>query len=84
VQVRALHLGGRPDTHSLEPEGAIATPPLTVRLGNGIAFLFWYGVAVLVDGWPDAEQKLLAMLRPRIVDPFEPIEIRAGYHQYPS
>jgi uncharacterized Rmd1/YagE family protein len=72
--VRAFLLGGRLDTRSFEPEGTIATTPLTFRLDGGTVFLFRYGVAVLVGVSPEAERKLLADLRPRIFEPLGMVE----------
>lgn len=74
LKVRALLLGGRLDTRSFEPEGAIATTPLTLRIGGGTALLFRYGAAVFVNMSEAAERRLLDNLRPRIVDPFDPVE----------
>src|SRR5215470_3969409 len=74
VAARALLLGGRLDTRSFEPEGAIATTPLTLRVEDGFALLFRYGVVVLVNVAGEAELKLLDTLRPRILDRFETVE----------
>lgn len=74
LSVRAFLLGGRLETRSFEPDGAIATTPLTVRLDEGIALLFRYGVVVLVNVSAEAEQKLLASLQSRVIDPLETVE----------
>jgi uncharacterized Rmd1/YagE family protein len=78
LRLRALLLGGRLDTRSFEPEGAIATTPLTLRLGGGTALLFRYGVVVLAGVSEEGERRLLDNLRPRIADPFEPPEIESA------
>jgi required for meiotic nuclear division protein 1 len=75
ASVRAFLLGSRLDTRMFESEGAIATTTPTLRVDGGTAFLFRYGVAVLVDAAPDAERELLADLRPRVLDPLETAEM---------
>jgi required for meiotic nuclear division protein 1 len=74
LSIRAYLLGGRIDTRSFEVDGAISTAPLTLRLDGGTTLLYRYGVVVLVDVSPEAEKKLFADLRPRILDPLETVE----------
>src|SRR5215472_11079884 len=70
LPVRALLLGERIDTRGLERDDTIATNPLTLRIGGeGIAFLFRYGVAVFTGLSPIQEDEIVRSLRPRINDP---------------
>lgn len=64
-RARALLLGARLDLRNW-PEGeTLARAPLTARLaGGGVAVLFRYGVAVLFDAPPEAEQALRERLAP--------------------
>ena len=64
-RARALLLGARLDLRNW-PEGeTLARAPLTARLaGSGIAVLFRFGVAVLFDAPPEAEQALRERLAP--------------------
>jgi required for meiotic nuclear division protein 1 len=65
--VRALLLGERIDTRGLEREDAVATNPLTLRVGrSGLAFLFRYGVAVLAGASATEENQLVRSLGLRI------------------
>jgi required for meiotic nuclear division protein 1 len=54
--------------------GYVRYHPLTLRLDGDTALLYRYGVVVLVDVSPEAEKKLFADLRPRILDPLETVE----------
>ena len=69
LAIRALLLGQRIETRGLEHQDTIALAPLTLRVGQqGIAFLFRYGVAVLVGLSHPEEEVLLGTLRASIVE----------------
>ncbi len=74
--LRALLLGQRLETRGLEHHDTIALMPLTLRIGgDGVAFLFRYGVAVLADVSSADEAVLLQALQSRIVEPLKTPEI---------
>lgn len=71
VSVRALLLGERLDTRTLERDTALATAPLAVPIeGGGIAVVFRYGAVVLFDGHKTAAQQFLATLDPLVTEKF--------------
>lgn len=70
LTARALLLGTRIETRGLAREEALATSPLTVRVGErGTALVFRYGVVVLFDADPEQERQFVAGLDGRIVEP---------------
>jgi uncharacterized Rmd1/YagE family protein len=70
IIVRAFLLGERLDTRGFEQKQALATTPLTVRMGrNGYAVLFRYGVVVLFDVTAEEEAHCLADLARLVTDP---------------
>ena len=70
LQVRTLLLGERLDTRGLERKDSLAAPPLTLRLpGDGLAVLFRYGVVVLVNVSPAAEDAFLERVAPFVIEP---------------
>jgi len=72
---RALLLGERFDTHRFEREDPLARIPLTIAVREGgIAILFRYGVAVLVNVSPRDERALVLRLGSIVMEPFEPRE----------
>lgn len=72
VIVRAFLLGERLDTRGFEQKQALATTPLTVRMGrNGYAVLFRYGAVVLFDVTAEEEAHCLADLSRLVTDPLE-------------
>jgi required for meiotic nuclear division protein 1 len=72
ITVRALLLGERIETRGLDLERAIATNPLTFRVGrNGLVFLFRYGVAVFAGLSATEVEDFIRPLRPRIMEPLE-------------
>ena len=76
LALRALLLGQRIETRGLEHQDTIALAPLTLRVGQqGVAFLFRYGVAVLVGFSPPEEEALLGYLRARIMEALTTAEI---------
>ncbi|MBV8187779.1 MAG: RMD1 family protein [Alphaproteobacteria bacterium] len=76
MPLRAVLLGQRLDTKGLESQDMIGVMPLTLRIGErGIAFLFRFGVVVLVGLSADAERALLDLLRPRVTDALPAPEI---------
>jgi uncharacterized Rmd1/YagE family protein len=76
LQFRAVLLGLRIDTRSLDHPDTMALSPLTLRVGGrGTAFVFRYGVAVLCDVSLDEEQAVLDSLRPNTVEPLEQPEV---------
>jgi uncharacterized Rmd1/YagE family protein len=69
IQLRAVLLGLRIDTKSLDHPDTMAVSPLTLRVGaRGTAFVFRYGVAVLCDVSPEEEQSVLDSLRPSTIE----------------
>ena len=71
IVARALLLGDRIDTRSLETGNALATAPLALPLdGYGIAVLFRYGAVVLFDATPNAADSFLASVRAFVTEPF--------------
>lgn len=76
LQLRAVLLGLRIDTRSLDHPDTMALSPLTLRVGaRGTAFVFRYGVAVLCDVSPEEEQAVLDSLRPNTVEPLDQPEV---------
>jgi uncharacterized Rmd1/YagE family protein len=72
VHLRAVLLGLRIDTRSLDHPDTMALSPLTLRAGaRGTAFVFRYGVAVFCDATPDEERAVLDSLRSNIVERLE-------------
>lgn len=72
VIVRAFLLGERLDIRGFEQKQALATTPLTVRMGrNGYAVLFRYGVIVLFDVTAEEEAHCLADLAKLVTDPLD-------------
>lgn len=72
VIVRAFLLGERLDIRGFEQKQALATTPLTVRMGrNGYAVLFRYGVIVLFDVTAEEEAHCLADLARLVTDPLD-------------
>lgn len=89
IAARALLLGERLDTRSLESGQALGTAPLALSIpGGGVAVLFRYGVVVLFGVVNDAAQSFLGSLRPFVSEPFAApeqeeaqISVRAGADQ---
>lgn len=75
-RARALLLGARLDLRNW-PEGeTLARAPLTARLaGGGIAVLFRFGVAVLFDVPPEAEQALRERIAPLLDHRYPSLEV---------
>lgn len=74
LHTEALVLGSRLDDRTLQRQNAVATLPLTLRVGDGHAVVFRFGVVVLFD-LPEAEaERFLALVRPCLQQPFEVIE----------
>jgi uncharacterized Rmd1/YagE family protein len=70
VRVRARYLGRRLDTRGSPRARRAVSHPATRRIGDGLAILFPYGVAVTV-GLTDAEENVLvASLRASLEEPF--------------
>jgi uncharacterized Rmd1/YagE family protein len=90
IIVRAFLLGERLDIRGFEQKQALATTPLTVRMGrNGYAVLFRYGVVVLFDVSAEEEAHCLADLGRLVTDPLpEPgrdqahLDIIPGGHEH--
>jgi len=76
IQLRAILLGLRIDTRSVDHPDTMALSPLTLRVGaRGTAFVFRYGVAVFCDTAPDEERAVIEALRPNTVEPLAQPEI---------
>jgi uncharacterized Rmd1/YagE family protein len=76
LTLRAVLLGQRLETRGLSRQDSIGLTPLTLRVGEaGVAFLFRYGVAVLLGLSADDEASLLGSLRPRVTDALQTPEI---------
>jgi uncharacterized Rmd1/YagE family protein len=75
INLRAVLLGLRIDTRSLDHPDTMALSPLTLRVASGTAFVFRYGVAVFCDVPPDEEKTVLESLRPNTVEPLEQPEV---------
>lgn len=68
--VRGFLLGERLDTRGFEQKQALATTPLTMRVGRrGYAVMFRYGVVVLFDVTAEEEAHYLADLSRLVHDP---------------
>ena len=75
-KARALLLGARLDLRNWPEAETLARAPLTACLaGGGIAVLFRYGVAVLIDAPPEAERVLLERLAALTEHPYRVAEI---------
>jgi uncharacterized Rmd1/YagE family protein len=76
VTLRAVLLGQRLETRGLERQEMIGLMPLTLRIGQrGVAFVFRYGVVVMVGLSDGEEAALLDSLRPRLTEPLATPEI---------
>ena len=76
IQLRAVLLGLRIDTRSVDHPDTMALSPLTLRVGaRGTAFVFRYGVAVFCDTAPAEERAVIEALRPNTVEPLKQPEI---------
>jgi uncharacterized Rmd1/YagE family protein len=76
IRLRAVLLGQRLDTKGLERQDTIALMPVTQRIGEkGVAFLFRYGVVVLVGLAPAEEATFLEALRFRVTEPLATPEV---------
>lgn len=70
VIARAFLLGDRLDIRGFEQKQALATTPLTVRMGrDGFAVLFRYGAVVLFDVTAEEEAHFLADVARLVTDP---------------
>lgn len=79
IQLRAVLLGLRIDTRSLDHPDTMALSPLTLRVGaRGTAFVFRYGVAVFCDVSLEEEQSVIESLKPNTVEPLEQPEVDAA------
>lgn len=75
IAIRALLLGERIDTHRFDGPEPLARMPLTIGVREGgVAVLFRYGVAVLMNVPATGEKALAERLRSLISEPFEPRE----------
>ncbi|CAA7623780.1 RMD1 family protein [Magnetospirillum sp. UT-4] len=80
IMVRAFLLGERLDTRGYEQKQALATTPLTLRMGRkGYAVLLRYGVTVLFDISAEEEAHFLADLARLLTDPL-PQPLREEAH----
>jgi required for meiotic nuclear division protein 1 len=75
ISVRALLLGERLDTRTLERDSALAAAPLAVSVdGGGTAIIFRYGAVVLFESSVAATERFLASLDPLVTDKFAIVE----------
>jgi uncharacterized Rmd1/YagE family protein len=75
ISVRAVLLGERLDTRTLERDAALATAPLAIALdGGGTAIVFRYGAVVLFDGPATAAEQFLAAIDPLVTEKFAVVE----------
>jgi required for meiotic nuclear division protein 1 len=75
VRARAFFLGKRIDVRELELAEAVALSPLTVQAGErGYAFIFRFGVVVLVDVAPEEETKFFQTMLHFVSAPFKKSE----------
>ncbi len=78
IPLRAILLGLRIDTRSLDHPDTMALSPLTLRAGErGTAFVFRYGVAVFCDASSEEERSVLESLQRNTVEPLEQPEVDA-------
>jgi required for meiotic nuclear division protein 1 len=71
ISARALLLGERLDTRTLERDSALAAAPLAVSVdGGGTAIIFRYGAVVLFESSVLATERFLASLDPLVTDKF--------------
>lgn len=84
IQARALYLGERIDTRSLEQTNRLALFPLVIPAGeNGYMAIFRYGVVITFNVLPLQEATLLKYLAPFVHEPHakvesENLELRIG------
>ena len=72
VRARAFFLGARIDVRELERREAVALSPLTMRAGErGYAFIFRFGVVVLVGVTAEEEAIFLQTILPFVSGPFK-------------
>ncbi len=79
ILARAFLLGERLDTRGYEQKHALATTPLTLRLGRkGYCVMFRYGAVVLFDVSAEEEAHYLADLTRLVTDPLaDPVREQA-------
>lgn len=75
VEFRGYLLGSRIDTKGLELAEAIASSPLTMRIGQGTAFVFRYGVVVLAGVLGAEEHLALDRVKSRVSEPLAKPEV---------
>jgi uncharacterized Rmd1/YagE family protein len=70
LAIRALLLGERLDTRSIESGKVLSTAPVATSIvGGGIEVLFRYGVVILFGASRDAADRRLASVLPSVADP---------------
>ncbi|HUK60981.1 MAG TPA: RMD1 family protein [Stellaceae bacterium] len=70
LQVRIFLLGERLDTRALERKDSLSASPLTLRLpDDGVAVLFRYGIAALVNVSATEEASFLERIAPCVIEP---------------
>ena len=75
ISVRALLLGERLDTRTLERDSALAAAPLAVSIdGGGTAIIFRYGAVVLFGSSVSVTERFLASIDPLVTDKFATVE----------
>ena len=75
-RLRARFVGNRLNLRSLETGKPLALNPLTIRAGErGLAVLFRFGVAAVVDLGPIEEAAFFDSLAPYVIEPVEAPEI---------
>ncbi|MFY7999962.1 MAG: RMD1 family protein [Candidatus Kapaibacteriota bacterium] len=75
IQARALYLGERIETRSLEQTNRLALSPLVIPAGeNSYMAIFRYGAVVTFNVLPLQEATLLKYVTPFVHEPFEKIE----------
>ncbi len=75
VDFRAFLLGSRIDIKGLDVADAIASSPLTMRIGQGTAFVFRYGVVVLAGVLAAEEHLTLDRVKSRVSEPLAKPEV---------
>ena len=75
-RLRARFLGNRLQLRALEAGKPLAVHPLTIRAGErGVAVLFRFGVAAVVDLGPVEEAAFFDSLAPYVIEPVEAPEV---------
>jgi uncharacterized Rmd1/YagE family protein len=74
IEAKALLLAQRIDVRGFEPPQTVTKNPLSFRAGGGLVAVYRFGAVVFIGVAQAAQDEVIASLRPRMIEPAEPIE----------